>query len=87
MLLGSCFNDYKKFEGVILDLRAVNGPKVIGFRTVYEFQYFDSGQLDTIEIMDKRVYLLPGDSIQIEIDHLDKLDHRVLKILYRAPRH
>lgn len=86
MLLGSCAKEYRKVDGLIIDVKAVNGPKGIGFRTVYKFQYFDSLQLDTIEVMDKRVYLFPGDSIQIEMDPLDKLDHRVLKILYRAPR-
>ncbi|SFT85219.1 hypothetical protein SAMN04489724_2315 [Algoriphagus locisalis] len=87
MFLGSCSKEYKKVDGVILDVKAVNGPKGIGFRSVYKFQYFDSFQLDTIEVMDKRVYLFPGDSIQIEIDPMDKLDHSVLKILYRTPRH
>lgn len=87
LLLGSCAKEYEKVDGVIVDVRAVAGPKGIGFRSVYKFQYFDSGQLDTIEIMDKRVYLLAGDSIQIEIDPIEKLDHRVLKILCRTPRH
>jgi hypothetical protein len=86
MLLGSCAKEYRKVDGLIIDVKAVNGPKGIGFRTVYKFQYLDSLQLDTIEVMDKRVHLFPGDSIQIEMDPLDKLDHRVLKILYRAPR-
>ena len=91
MLMGSCAKEYRKVDGLIIDLKAVNGPKGIGFRTVYKFQYFDSNykhmKLDIIEVMDKRVSLFPGDSIQIEMDPLDKLDHRVLKILYRAPRH
>lgn len=86
MLLGSCFNDYKKFDGVVLNVRAVNGPKGIGFRTVYKFQYLDSLQLDTIEVMDKRVYLFPGDSIQVDLNFWDKLDYNGVKISYKIPR-
>lgn len=87
LLLFSCSTEYKTVDGVIIASKAVIGPKGIGFRSVCKFQYFDSLYLDTIEIMDKNVFLIPCDSIQIEINPLDKLDHRVLKILYRTSRH
>ena len=86
MLLSSCAKEYKKVDGVILDVKAVNGPKGIGFRSVYKFQYYDSLHVDTIEVMDKRIYLFPGDSIQIALNISDKHDYNVLKILYKAPR-